>query len=76
MILHYTLFLLGLVILIVGAETLIRGAVELARRFGISPFMIGLTIVGFGTSAPELGVTLSAVLNDRPALAVGTRSPR
>jgi cation:H+ antiporter len=43
----------------------------LATRLGISPFMIGLTVVGFGTSAPEMVVTLSAVLNDKPALAVG-----
>jgi cation:H+ antiporter len=71
MLAHVALFAVGLVVLVIGAECLIRGAVQLATRLGISPFVVGLTVVGFGTSAPELVVTLSAVLNDKPALAVG-----
>ena len=64
-------FVLGLVILAVGAELFIRGAVRIARKLGVSPFIIGLTLVGFGTSAPELVVNLSAVLNENPNLAIG-----
>lgn len=71
MIVHVTLFLLGLVILVAGAEALIRGAVRIARRLGVSPFVIGFTLVGFGTSAPELVVSLSAALKDSPELALG-----
>ncbi|HEY2784466.1 MAG TPA: calcium/sodium antiporter [Fimbriiglobus sp.] len=65
------LFGLGLAVLVVGAEALIRGAVRIARRFGISPFLIGLTLVGFGTSAPELVVNLSAAYSGATDLAVG-----
>jgi cation:H+ antiporter len=65
------LFAVGLVLLVGGAEGFIRGAVRIARRFGVSPFVIGLTLVGIGTSAPELAVNLSAVANESPGLAVG-----
>jgi cation:H+ antiporter len=71
MALNVTLFLLGLVILVAGAEALIRGAVRIARALGVSPFVIGFTLVGFGTSAPELVVSLSAALRDSPELALG-----
>lgn len=63
--------LFGLVILIAGAEGLIRGAVRIARQFGASPYMIGLTLVGFGTSAPELVVNISAAWRGAPGLAMG-----
>ena len=65
------LFVVGLVVLVIGAEVLIRGAVNIARLFGVSPFIIGLTLVGFGTSAPELVVNVSAAINDVPGLAIG-----
>jgi cation:H+ antiporter len=68
---HLGLFVLGLIILGAGAELFIRGAVRVARKFGVSPFVIGLTLVGFGTSAPELVVNLSAALNGTPDIAVG-----
>ena len=64
-------FLLGLVILVVGAECLLRGAVRVARALGVSPFVIGFTLVGFGTSAPELVVGLSAALRGSPGIALG-----
>ena len=64
-------FVLGLVILAFGAEMFIRGAVRIARKLGVSPFIIGLTLVGFGTSAPELVVNLSAANNGEPNLAIG-----
>lgn len=67
----YLLFLVGLVILIVGGEGLVRGATGIARHFRLSPMVIGLTIVGFGTSAPELLVSVQAALAGQPGLAIG-----
>ena len=65
------LFAAGLVGLVVGADLLVRGAGKLALSFGISPLVVGLTIVAFGTSAPEMAVSVSAVLNDNADMAVG-----
>ncbi|HSI93441.1 MAG TPA: calcium/sodium antiporter [Jiangellaceae bacterium] len=61
----------GLAILTGGGEVLVRGAGELARSLGLSSFVIGLTVVSFATSAPELAVTLQAALRGAPGLAVG-----
>lgn len=61
----------GLVFLTLGAEGLIRGAVALAQRFGLSPLLIGLTIVGFGTSTPELMASLQAAWAGNSGIAVG-----
>jgi cation:H+ antiporter len=61
----------GLVGLVVGGELLVRGAVALAERLGVSPLMIGLTLVGFGTSTPELVTSLQAALAGSPGIAVG-----
>lgn len=61
----------GLALLTFGAEFLVRGAVSLANRFGMPPLLIGLTVVGFGTSMPELLVSLQAALAGSPAIAVG-----
>jgi cation:H+ antiporter len=69
--LTYLLFVLGLIALIFGGESLIRGAVGIARRFDVPPLVIGLTIVGFGTSTPELLVSIQAALAGAPALALG-----
>ena len=62
---------LGLVILLIGGEALVRGAVGIASRLGIPPLIIGLTVVSFGTSAPELLVSVQAALNGSPELALG-----
>jgi len=62
---------LGLGILLLGGEATLRGAVGLARLLGVSPAMIGLTVVAFGTSAPELVVSLQAAVADAPAIAIG-----
>lgn len=70
-ILTYVLFLLGLGILVAGGEALVRGASAIARAFHLSPLLIGLTIVGFGTSAPELIVSVQAALANRPGIAIG-----
>ena len=64
-------FGIGLVLLLVGAEWLVRGASRLAATVGISPLVIGLTVVAFGTSAPELAVSVGASLDGRPGIALG-----
>ncbi|NVJ69135.1 MAG: calcium/sodium antiporter [Alphaproteobacteria bacterium] len=61
----------GLVLLVVAGDYLVRGSVSLARRAGVSKLIIGLTIVAFGTSAPELVVGVDAVLTGAPTLALG-----
>ena len=65
------LFVVGLVCLILGAEALVRGASRLAAVLGISPLVIGLTVVAFGTSAPELAVSINAAMSDQPSIALG-----
>ncbi|GAB4111070.1 MAG: calcium/sodium antiporter [Roseiflexaceae bacterium] len=64
-------FVLGLVVLIIGAEVLVRGASRLAVGFGIPSLVVGLTVVAFGTSAPELAVTVQSSLAGQGDLAVG-----
>jgi len=61
----------GLTMLVVGGELLVAGAVRLARRLGMSSLVIGLTVVAFGTSTPELFVSLSANLQNQPDIMVG-----
>nr|WP_272890845.1 calcium/sodium antiporter [Stutzerimonas sp. S1] len=61
----------GLVLLVAGAEVLVRGAAKLAARFGISPLIIGLTVVAFGTSAPETAVSVQASFNGSGDIAIG-----
>jgi cation:H+ antiporter len=63
--------LAGLLLLVVGGELLVRGAANLATRVGISPLVVGLTVVSIATSAPELAVTTGAVLTGETDLAVG-----
>jgi len=63
--------ILGLVLLVWGADRFVMGAAALARNLGVSPLLIGLTIVGFGTSAPEVLVSGMAALQGNPGLAVG-----
>lgn len=62
---------IGLVLLYFGAEGLVRGGSNLGLRIGLSPLVVGLTIVAFGTSAPELAVSLNAVFTGRTDVAVG-----
>ena len=63
--------LAGLCLLTLGAEALVRGASALARRFGLSELLIGITLVGFGTSSPELVSSLAAAFAGSPGVAVG-----
>lgn len=64
-------FILGFVGLLVGAEFLVRGASQLAARLGISPLVIGLTVVAFGTSSPELAVSVQGAWSGAAAVSLG-----
>ncbi len=68
----YFLFLIGFVFLIKGADLLVDGSSTIAKRFGVSDLIIGLTIVSFGTSAPELMVNILAALRGAGDIAVGS----
>lgn len=61
----------ALLLLFLGAEGLVRGAASLARRLGMTPLAVGLTVVAFGTSAPELAVSIGAALDGQAAIAAG-----
>jgi cation:H+ antiporter len=65
------LFVVGLGFLIIGAEALVRGASHLAAVLGISTLVIGLTVVAFGTSSPELAVSIKSALSIQANIAVG-----
>lgn len=65
------LIIIGLAGLIIGGELLVRGAVSAAKAFNISPLVIGLTLVGFGTSTPELVTSLQAALSGSSGIAIG-----
>lgn len=71
MLLHYILLIVGFVLLYYGAEWLVKGSSSLARSMGITPIVIGLTVVAFGTSAPELVVSLVASIQNKSMIAVG-----
>jgi cation:H+ antiporter len=61
----------GFALLLMGAESLVRGAAKLALQLGISPLVVGLTVVAFGTSAPELTVSIAAAINGEASIALG-----
>lgn len=65
------LFVAGVILLIIGAEALVRGASRLAGALGISPLVIGLTVVAFGTSSPEAAVSVGSALGGRAEIALG-----
>jgi len=69
--LTYVLFIFGFIILIKGADYLVEGASAIAKRFGLSPLFIGLTIVSMGTSAPELFVNVTASLGGSAGITIG-----
>lgn len=71
MLMNILMLAAGLALLTFGADYLVRGAISLANRLGMPPLLIGLTVVGFGTSMPELLVSLQAALGGAPAIAVG-----
>jgi cation:H+ antiporter len=61
----------GFVLLVIGGELLVRGAVRAAQCLGVSPLMIGIVLVGFGTSAPEMAISVYAAMQGSPGIAVG-----
>ena len=65
------LFVAGLGLLVLGAEWLVKGASRLAAALGISPLVIGLTVVAYGTSAPEMAVSVKSAWAGQPDLALG-----
>lgn len=71
MTLNFLLLVIGLGALILGGDILVKGSSRLALRFKIQPMVVGLTIVAFGTSAPELLVSLTAAFEEAPDLSVG-----
>ncbi|WP_428697944.1 calcium/sodium antiporter [Stappia sp.] len=71
MLIEYVSLIGGLVVLIVAGDVLVRGSVGIAEKLGIPTLVIGLTIVAFGTSAPELVISLGAALDGLPGIAVG-----
>ncbi len=71
MLLDILILLIGLTTLILGGDVLVKGASRVALRFNVSPMIVGLTIVAFSTSAPELLVSLKAALKEAPDFAMG-----
>ena len=71
MLMDVSYVVIGLVLLVLAGDALVRGAVNLSLRLGIPPLIVGLTVVAFGTSAPELLVSVSAILDDAPGIALG-----
>lgn len=65
------LFAAGLLLLVIGAEALVKGASRLASALGVSPLIIGLTVVAFGTSSPELAVSIKSAVSGQASIAVG-----
>jgi len=70
-IISFLIILVSVAVLTLGAELFVRGATVLALRLGISPLFVGLTVVGFGTSSPELGASLTATLNGNTGISIG-----
>jgi cation:H+ antiporter len=69
--LNILFLLIGIALLTCGGEALIRGSLAAAKRLGVSPLLSGLVIVGFGTSAPELVVSVNAAVEGQPDIAIG-----
>lgn len=67
----FILLIVGLVLILLGADALVNGASAVARKYGISEFVVGLTIVGIGTSAPELIVSAISAINGSSDIAIG-----
>ena len=71
MILHIVMLVGGLVLILLGANFLTDGASSVAKRWGVSELVIGLTIVAAGTSVPDLAASVVAAVKHRPDMAVG-----
>lgn len=71
LLLSFMVIIIGFGLLIWGAERFVHGAAAIANNFGVPPLIIGLTVVGIGTSAPEILISIIAAYQGNPALAVG-----
>ncbi len=71
MLLAFVFLVVGLVLLVFAADYLVKGAASIAGTLGISPLIVGLTVVSFGTSAPELAVSVASAFKGQADLAVG-----
>ena len=71
MLLNLLFIVSGLALILVGANALTDGASALARRWGVSDLVVGLTVVAFGTSAPELAISVLSAIGGSAGLAVG-----
>ena len=71
MILDIVYLIIGLALILFGANWLTDGSAAIARRFGISDLIVGLTVVAFGTSAPELVISVMSAINGSAGLAIG-----
>ncbi|MFM7081224.1 MAG: sodium:calcium antiporter, partial [Actinomycetota bacterium] len=69
--LTFVWLVVGLVCLVFGAEWLVRGASSVATKLGVAPIVVGLTVVAFGTSAPEMAVSISGALSGSADVALG-----
>ncbi|MDH5772559.1 MAG: sodium:calcium antiporter, partial [Rhodospirillaceae bacterium] len=67
----YVQLIIGCILLLGGAEVMVRGAVQIATRLGLSSLLIGMTVVAFGTSAPELVVSMNAAFAGTSGIALG-----
>lgn len=68
---HVAMSIFGMVVLVMGSELMVRGGIELATRFGVADTIIGLTLVAFGTSLPELATSVAASLRGHSDLSIG-----
>ena len=68
---EYLILILALIGIVIGADQLVAGAVDIARRYKVSDFVIGAAIVGIGTSMPELTVSFIGALDGNSAVAIG-----
>ena len=67
----FVLLAVGVALLFIGGEGLVRGSSTIGRHFGVSSMVIGLTVVSVGTSSPELAATLAGVIRGAPAVSFG-----
>ena len=71
MLLQFAILIAGLLLILFGANYLVDGSSSIAKRFGLSEFVIGLTIVGIGTSTPEMVVSFLSAIQGKADMAIG-----
>ena len=71
LIINFLILLMGLFLVVKGADILISSAVTIGKKYGVSDFFIGLIVIGFGTSLPELLVSIDAIIKKSPEISIG-----